>query len=210
MSDRPIIDAGPVLNFLSINQERLLISVVGPLSAPEIVEQEVLRKARVDQRFAPAERVWRKLAPKWMAILSDDVTNPLAAAVQRISGLPMQDRSKLAKDLGETMVIAHAVVFAEAGADVTVIIDDGAGARLATLESRRLARLRNQNLVSGSLTLVNTLMILERAAGGAHLLDRAAMQAIYDRLRNCDDGLPPIENTRLLSSEVWTRSGDSR
>lgn len=29
MTHRPIIDAGPSLNFLSINKERLLISVVG-------------------------------------------------------------------------------------------------------------------------------------------------------------------------------------
>jgi hypothetical protein len=30
MSQRPIIDAGPSLNFLSINKERLLIGVLGP------------------------------------------------------------------------------------------------------------------------------------------------------------------------------------
>jgi hypothetical protein len=35
MSVRPIIDAGPGLNFLSVNKERLLISVLGQLSAPE-------------------------------------------------------------------------------------------------------------------------------------------------------------------------------
>jgi hypothetical protein len=36
MSVRPIIDAGPGLNFLSINKERLLIGVLGPLSAPRL------------------------------------------------------------------------------------------------------------------------------------------------------------------------------
>jgi hypothetical protein len=30
MSVRPIIDAGPCLNFLSVNKERLLIAVLGP------------------------------------------------------------------------------------------------------------------------------------------------------------------------------------
>lgn len=35
---RPIIDAGPGLNFLSLNKERLLFSVLGPLSVPETVE----------------------------------------------------------------------------------------------------------------------------------------------------------------------------
>ena len=55
MSNRPIIDAGPGLNFLSIRKERLLISVLGPLSAPETVEAEVLRKSRQDVRFSAAE-----------------------------------------------------------------------------------------------------------------------------------------------------------
>jgi len=41
MSHRPIIDAGPGLNFFSINKERLLIGVLGQLSAPETVQEEV-------------------------------------------------------------------------------------------------------------------------------------------------------------------------
>jgi hypothetical protein len=45
MKRRPIIDAGPGLNFLSINKERLLIGVLGRLSAPETVQNEVLRKS---------------------------------------------------------------------------------------------------------------------------------------------------------------------
>jgi hypothetical protein len=36
---RPIIDAGPGLNFFSINKERLLISVLAKLSAPEAVAE---------------------------------------------------------------------------------------------------------------------------------------------------------------------------
>jgi hypothetical protein len=51
MSARPIIDAGPGLNFLSVNKERLLISVLGPLSAPETVQDEVFRKSAQDSRF---------------------------------------------------------------------------------------------------------------------------------------------------------------
>ena len=45
MSHRPIIDAGPSLNFFSINKERLLVAVLGQLSAPETVQAEVLRKS---------------------------------------------------------------------------------------------------------------------------------------------------------------------
>lgn len=203
MSARPIIDAGPALNFLSINAERLLFSVLGPISTPETVAQEILRKTRSDPRFRAAEPVWRKLTPRWVAVLSDDVTPQLAAAVARISGLPMLDRKKQAKDLGEIMVIAHAVVAAEAGQSVVVLIDDGAGARLATLEINRLNRLHNQGRSVGAIRLAGTLTILQRAAGTEYLPDKARMRAVYDRLRACDDGLPPIDTTGLLSRDVW-------
>lgn len=51
MSRLPIIDAGPPLNFFAANKERILIGVLGELSAPETVKQEVKRKCRVDRRF---------------------------------------------------------------------------------------------------------------------------------------------------------------
>ena len=114
MTHRPIIDAGPGLNFLSINKERLLIGVLGPLCTPETVQAEVLRNARQDARqdarFQAAARLWPKLTPRWIQVLSDDVTPELAAVVGRLTQLPMAQRLRQAKDLGETMVIAHAVV----------------------------------------------------------------------------------------------------
>lgn len=200
MSHRPIIDAGPGLNFLSVNQQRLLIDVLGRLSAPKTVQDEVLRKARQDARFRSAAVVWHKLTPNWMQILSDDQTPELAAVVHRITQLPMEERLKHPKDLGETMVIAHAVVAAEAGETVTVLIDDGAGARTATSEINRLRRLQASGRVVGSIRLVSTLTVLERAAGGQHVPDKTAMRGIYHRLRVLDDGLPPIESTGLLAS----------
>ncbi|MCK9904373.1 hypothetical protein MXD63_30545 [Frankia sp. Cpl3] len=101
------------------------------------------------------------------------------------------------------MVVAHAVVAAETGAMVTVLIDDGAGAAIATAERRRLERLRMQGRPVGGLRLVSTLTVLERAAGREHLPDLAAMRSLYARLRAGDDGLPPIENTRLLGPGIW-------
>ncbi len=203
MSVRPIIDAGPGLNFLSVHRERLLISVLGTISAPETVEAEVFRKAGQEQRFRAAGTVWRKLTPKWMQILSDDITPELASVVTRISGLPMEERLKHPKDLGEIMVIAHAVVAAEAGATVTVLIDDSSGARIAMAEKYRLERRRDQGHAVGVLNLANTLTILARAAGGKFLPDKNAMRDTYRRLRELDDGLPPIDTTNLLSSDLW-------
>src|ERR1700722_10506499 len=204
MSVRPIIDAGPGLNFLSANKERLLIAVLGPFSAPETVQDEVFRKSAQDSRFHAAATVWRKLTPRWIQILSDDATPELAVAVQRISGSPMDERKRQAKDLGETMVIAHAVIAAESGQAVTVLIDDGPGAQIATSEINRLERLRSSGRPVGSILLASTLTVLERAAGTEQLPDRAAMRGTYKRLRGLDDGLPPIEKTSLLSDTLWS------
>jgi hypothetical protein len=101
------------------------------------------------------------------------------------------------------MVIAHAVVAAESGQAVTVLIDEGAAAEIATSEIRRLRRLSSSGQSVESITLASTLTVLERAAGTKHLPDRAAMRDTYRRLRELDDGLPPIENTNLLSEAVW-------
>ncbi|BEL01810.1 hypothetical protein Q0Z83_000010 [Actinoplanes sichuanensis] len=203
MTQRPIIDAGPALNFLSINKAKLLIGVLGKLSAPEAVQEEVLRKAAQDGRFQAAEVAWKRLTPTYIEVLSDDPTDELARVVHRITAQPMQDRVKQSKDLGETMVIAHAVVAAETGAEVIVLIDDGRGAKTATSEKYRLDRMRTTDETVGSIRLVSTLTVLERAAGTTHIADKRDMRDIYQRLRDLDDGLPPIEKTGLLTTIRW-------
>lgn len=203
MSPRPIIDAGPALNFLAINRERILTGVVGRISTPETVESEVLEKARRDARFRAVAGVWAKMRPSWIELLSDDETPELAAVVGRLSQLPMAERKMMAKDLGETMVVAHAAVKAEAGQHVIVIIDDQGGATLAMSEKRRLDRIRALGKPVGSITLVNTVSILRKAAGGVHVPNRKTMREVYTKLRACDDGLLPIEQTSLLSADLW-------
>lgn len=204
MTPRPIIDAGPALNFFSINKERLLLSVTGPISTPETVRAEVLDKAGRDPRFKAVEKVWKKIPSRLLEILPDDPTPELLTALERISRQPWGQRRATAEDLGETMVVAHAVVLAEAGQRVTVIIDDRGGAALATNESRRLDRLRAAGRSCGSIGLVNTVTILEKAAGGKYLPDKQVMREVYGRLRGCDDGLLPIGRTRLLSAAMWS------
>lgn len=203
MNRRPIIDAGPGLNFLSVNKERLLIGTLGSLSAPEIVQTEVLRKSRTDERFRAAATTWQKLVPKWIEILPDDETPELAAVVHRITRQPISERLRQPKDLGEIMVIAHAVVAAESGDAVTVLIDDEYGAKTASAEIHRLRRIQLTGRTVGAIMLINTLTVLRRAAGGEHLPDKTSMRNLYKRLRDLDDGLPPLETTNLLAASVW-------
>jgi hypothetical protein len=68
----------------------------------------------------------------------------------------MEQRLTQSKDLGEIMVIAHAAVAAEAGATVTVLIDDGKGADIASSEIVRLERLRASGQAVGSIKLAST------------------------------------------------------
>ncbi|RJQ87005.1 PIN domain-containing protein [Amycolatopsis panacis] len=205
MTERPIIDAGPSLTFLSINQQRLLIGVLGRLSVPETVEDEVLRKSAQDRRFRTVEPTWRRLTPKWLQVLSDDPTPDLAAVIERITRLPLPQRMQQSQDLGELMVVAHAVVGAESGKTMRVLIDDGRGAQLATAEAGRLDRLRRQGKPVGRIELVSTLTVFELAARKGLVSDRAAMRDLYRRMRDVDDGLPPVERTRLLSKTLWTQ-----
>ena len=56
----------------------------------------------------------------------------------------------------------------------------------------------------GSIRLASTLTVLARAAGDEHIPDKATMRDIYQRLRDLDDGLPPVETTILLSPALWS------
>ncbi|HEX7659031.1 MAG TPA: hypothetical protein VF444_06075 [Pseudonocardiaceae bacterium] len=106
MSDRPIIDAGPGLNFLSIHKERLLIEVLGQLSAPEAVQREVLRKARQDGRFCHAATVWRKLTPRWIEILPDKPTPEFAGPGARGGRRTPPQQGEHARDL-QTLALSR-------------------------------------------------------------------------------------------------------
>jgi hypothetical protein len=75
---------------------------------------------------------------------------------------------------------------------------------LAGIEAARLRRLRSQGHEVGTLSLMSTLVVLERGAGRKYLPDRAAMRQVYAQLRHCDDGLVDIKQTDLLSKRVWS------
>lgn len=209
MGSRPIIDAGPSLTFFSLNKERLLFAALGSLSVPETVVEEIRRKSSKDRDFARASRVLDKLPPTLWEVLSDEVTPELNSVVHRISSMPMADRITDGRDLGELMVIAHAVVIAEGGTDAFVFIEDGGGARIARRQSSLLERRRKAGEPVGALKLINTQTVLERAVIGGHIKDRAEMRKLYADMRLKDGALVPIDDTNLLSRALWKRAPGS-
>lgn len=82
------------------------------------------------------------------------------------------------------------VTFAQQGHDVIVLIDDGYGRKLAASEQHRLVRLTEENRAIGSLRLISTVTVLERAAGGEFLQTRAELRELYERLRTLDVNRP--------------------
>ncbi len=209
MGSRPIIDAGPSLTFFSLNKERLLFAALGSLSVPETVVEEIRRKSSKDRNFAPASRVLDKLPPTLWEVLSDEVTPELSSVVQRISSMPMADRMTDGRDLGELMVIAHAVVIAEGGTDAFVFIEDGGGAGIARRQSSLLERRRKAGEPVGALKLINTQTVLKRAVIGGLIKDRAEMRKLYADMRLKDGALVPIDDTDLLSRALWKRAPGS-
>ncbi|MFC6147551.1 hypothetical protein [Corynebacterium nasicanis] len=197
------MDAGPGLTFFSARQERLLFQIVGAVSIPQIVEEEILGKASRDTRFQPAASVLGKLPDKLLHVLPDTQTEELGEVIYRIRGKGIELHHLPKKDLGETMVIAHAVVRAEAGTDVIILIDEAAGTRIAHRESARLERMRSANGGCGTLRLLSTMDILTVGAHRGLIADRGHMRRLYEQFRTLDDGLVHIDNTRLLSRELW-------
>jgi hypothetical protein len=206
MNGGPIVDAGPALNFFASRHERLLFASIGGICIPEAVRDEIRNKAKSDQRFAPAERVASTLQGRLLTVLPDEETDELNQVIHRLERMPMRERMKQRRDLGETMVIAHAVVAAQAGADVWILIDEVRGSRVAAAEKRRLERRREEGEAAGSLHIINTLTVLEKAVRLGEVPDRGAMRKIYGQLRELDDGLVAIEQTSLLDKKLWQRS----
>lgn len=154
--------------------------------------------------FFAAAGVLRKLrGSRWLTIREDDCTDSLSAVVERTTGMPFQKRVRRLKDLGEIMVIAHAVILVEGGADVVIVIDDGDGARLADAEAQRLERIRERDPMVGTLSLVRTVTILEAAVTRGLIADRGELRRLYGRMRDLDDGLEPIDKTGLLARRLW-------
>ncbi|WP_175953994.1 hypothetical protein [Schaalia sp. Marseille-Q2122] len=211
MSERIIMDAGPGLNFFSVNEERLLIGTVGRLAMPETVHAEIIRKSQQDHRFRAAESVLRRVTTgEYVIVLSDEVTDELSHASGFVIHQPLPQRKRSPKDLGETMVVTHAFAQALAGKSVVVLIDDGAGQQMVARASRQLDRLRIKTPEIGTISCITTVSVLRAAIGSEHIPDRGAMRTLYERMSALDDGLLPIEQTGLLDKALWRGRSSSQ
>jgi predicted nucleic acid-binding protein len=197
-----VLDTGPCLNFLSIDQGNLLHEILSAdptrLLLPREVVQEIEDKAAEAAKFRRAGVVLPALIREGkFTVLESDWENDstLVKAIKNVSPMPpAQLLQRRRKDLGETMVLAHAVMLRAQGDDVDVVIDDKEG------------RARAQTC--GFSRPISTVRVL--ATGGSRgLVTYAEVKRIYERLRPSDgsepmdDGLMHWSDTPLSKREIY-------
>ena len=192
-----LLDAGPSLNFLAVRQQNVLIQVAASqslqIAAPDRVDREIRGMCK-DSRFSRtgAERTWKTLtAAGRVQILDDSLTDEaFTKAVSRISGMPASERMRSKTSLGEILVLAHASVYAQQGQDVFVLMDESDGRKRAR---REYEWLRRQGSGVGSMALWNTRQVLREAGNQpGWIVGGLTWEAVYKRMRDFDDGLPPL------------------
>lgn len=191
-----IMDAGPCITFCAVNQESMLYDILSrkyQLSAPDVVEDEVLRIVHKSKDYKAVPSGWRKLkgADRVQIIPSPISDKELAAEVILLSGVPLAQRLLQKKDLGELLAIAHARIRIRHGETVHLLIDDGKGAKLA----HKL-----------KIETISTITILRTAILRGYFEDRGKLKNLYERMRRVDDGLVHIDATTLLDKKLWDRA----
>lgn len=190
-----LLDAGPSLNFLAVGQENILIQAAASqklqLAAPARVDTEITGMAR-NARFerTRVKTTWATLKTSHrVEILPDELTTQqFTDAVARISGMQAQKRVRDKNSLGEIMVLGHASVYVQQGANVFVLIDEGDGRQRAGKEARWL---REEGCTS-ILTLWSTRQILQEAGKRTGWIKGdKTWEQVYDAMTAFDDGLRP-------------------
>lgn len=199
-----ILDTGPCLNFLAINQGRLLYQVLeidtDQILVPREVADEISDKATDDRKFGPALRNFQGLSRerKFQILESDAINDPaLVRAIKRVSTMPPSEllAKRRQKDRGEIMVVAHALKLRDDGYEVKLVIDDGDGRRLA----------KRFNFEPIRTTRIFAL------AGNLGLLDYSETKKLYEKLRPSnggavmDSGLPHWTNSGLADRRLFQR-----
>lgn len=187
-----IVDAGPCLTFCAAHTERVLMGVlsgIGTVHVPEAVDDEVTRKSRPGERLAIARRTWVGLKQaQRIIVLSDAASDPTLLEAARLARLDLSAVHRQSRDRSERMAVLHALALRIQGAAPVVLIDDGYGRQLAQ---------------ANHLQILSTELVLARAAKLGLIRGRGEMRDLYARMRNFDDGLVHIDQTRLLSSDTW-------
>lgn len=179
-----LLDTGPCLNFFGSGQGALLLAVMERISAeiviPIEIEDEVEDRAPEIQTYSGAHKQLQRAIAQGRVRVSAPMPgeDPLLERwVSRFIGVGVTTRR--AKDLGERMVLAHALAARDRGAKVVVVIDEGEGRRTASKHQ---------------LMCIGTIDILRKAGLMGLVENWAEMRAIYVRMQANDQSLMSVDN----------------
>lgn len=172
-----ILDTGPALNFMASGHHQVLFDVLSlrqtTLQMPQTVGDEIARRSSRDPRFRKCPTVLADLrARELIEVLVDSIdSTELNDAVQVVCGMPLDARIKTSKDLGEVLVMAHALVQRDAGTAPILLIDERPGQDQAT---------------DLGLRFTSTVGILVIAAETGIVSKQRTMKRIYSDIHACD------------------------
>lgn len=193
-----LIDAGPLLNFLAIGQENILIQLAKTsghqLAVCERIVTEVQGVTR-DPRFertAVATKLPQLTDAGHIAVLSDDIEDnaEFRCQIALVTGMPAEERLQNKKSLGEILLIAHACTLVLQGEEVVLLIDEGDGRARANQAKARMQAAG----APGVLRVANTKLVMQKAAENPDWIKKgSSAQQVYDSMRAFDDGWEPAQ-----------------
>lgn len=191
-----LVDAVCWVHFCAAGRSKLLLDVLTALNMEVLVPGEVDEEVQNKSGFPTLKSHWPKfkqapnvrILPKLKA---DDEDQPeVVAAVVRIRGVGAARALAMPKDLGEIVVIAHAVHLREQGRDVQVLIDDQGGQQLADEEDLDVV----------------TIEVLLMAGVARGVLASAELRKTYEQLIPFGGGLPTWDASDLKKlHQQWKR-----
>lgn len=196
--DACILDAVVCVHFAGANLNRLLVTALESMGwvilVPSEVCDEVVRK---DAKYPG-------LRKRWLALQRSDRIHVLPAlevasapsriveVLEEIRDLEFDQALRHSRDLGECVVVAHGVHLAEQGHEVTLLMDDGEGRRLADEWSLQ------------HLTIEDVLVLAIHAECFDRLTD---LKRAYRQLQQFGSGLPDFPRTALADAYQEWESG---
>ncbi|MCW2938208.1 MAG: hypothetical protein JWN00_1193 [Actinomycetia bacterium] len=196
--DLCVLDAVVCVHFAGANLQRILIDVLRRSGLVLLVPQEVCDEiAGKESKYPGLKQRWARLeASQYIRVLPrlDAETTPrrVIEVIEHIRDIGLESAVRARKDLGEVVVVAYCVHFADQGHEVMALIDDQEGRLLAA--SWQVPVLTIENVLTLAIHL-------------GHFRARSDLQKAYARLREYGDGLLPLEKSGLLEGHVqWAQS----
>ncbi|WP_328365700.1 hypothetical protein OG800_35805 [Streptomyces sp. NBC_00445] len=183
-----VLDAVVCVHFAGANLNRVLVAALESMGWVILVPAEVCDEvARKDAKYPGLRKRWLALERSnrirvLPALEVDTAPARIVEVLEEIRDLEFDQALRQSRDLGECVVVAHGVHLAEQGHEVTLLMDDGGGRRLADEWSLP------------HLTIEDVLVLAIHA--GCFETPTALKQG-YRRLQKFGSGLPDFPRTPL-------------